>query len=84
MNSKPFPIAIALTLACLTLNQKAPAQSIWTLQKAVRSVTLDGTYTLSGTTIDFDHPADTFVRDFLWTYKDGTLSTNEEVVLQRN
>lgn len=50
-------------------------------------VSLAGTYTISGTTIDFDHPGDTFVRDFLWTYDNGTLSTNENdltAVLQRN
>ena len=44
-----------------------------------------GTWTLSGTTIDFQQDADTFVRDMPFTYTDGALSgdrTFDEVRVQ--
>ena len=36
-------------------------------------IRFDGTYTVSGERVTFDHEADTFVRDAAWTYDDGRL-----------
>ena len=45
-----------------------------------------GTYSVSGNDVRFDHEADTFVRDAVWTYADGELRTSAggiAVVLER-
>lgn len=45
-----------------------------------------GTYAVSGNEVTFDHEADTFVRDVVWTYDDGALRTETDelsVVLQK-
>ncbi len=45
-----------------------------------------GTYALSGNEVTFDHEADTFVRDVVWTFDEGDLRTDTgeiTVVLSR-
>lgn len=47
---------------------------------------LEGTYTISGDVVTFDHEADTFIRDVEWVFGNGTLRTETDgitVVLQR-
>lgn len=47
---------------------------------------LDGTYTISGDVVTFDHEADTFIRDVEWVLGNGMLRTETDritVVLQR-
>ena len=47
---------------------------------------LAGTWTIEGDAVEFDHVADTFIRDVTWTYDDGTLSMDNSeltVVLTR-
>lgn len=47
---------------------------------------LTGTWTRDGDEVEFDHTADTFIRDVVWTYDDGTLSVDNSelnVVLTR-
>ena len=49
-------------------------------------IEFEGTYSVSGDRVDFDHEADTFVRDADWTYDDGRLETADgeiTVVLTR-
>jgi hypothetical protein len=51
---------------------------------------LQGTWTLQGQTVRFDHPADTFIRDMDFLYNDGTLTGDRtwsfriQVVLSRS
>ena len=47
---------------------------------------LAGTWTREGDEVEFDHAADTFIRDVVWVYEDGTLSLDNSeltVVLTR-
>lgn len=37
---------------------------------------LTGTWQLRGDKVDFEHAADTFIRDVEWTYRDGRLSVD--------
>jgi hypothetical protein len=37
---------------------------------------LDGTYTVSGTQVMFEEPADTFIPDVMWRYENNELSTS--------
>ncbi|MEP0546295.1 MAG: hypothetical protein ABJF88_05135 [Rhodothermales bacterium] len=39
-----------------------------------------GTYALSGGEVTFDHEADTFVRDAVWTFHDGTLRAETDEI----
>lgn len=46
----------------------------------------EGTFSVSGDNVRFDHEADTFVRDAVWAYSDGELRTSSgetTVILER-